>query len=877
VSVEDLKRGLILYFNFDAKPVEGKIPDLSGQKNDGLAAGIEWVADGHRGGSVSFGPKDSYITVPNNEGLNPTRMTMAAWIKTSCKDTVWRRIFDKGTGVGYDLTMGGGGDGGGPGNTKSFQGLFCLEVGPGGFDKSAIEVADGRWHWVVGTFDGSRLREYVDGQPLGGGTQGKGDPAPNVFALTIGANRSNPKDELGEVGASFNGMMDDVMMWNRALSAEEIHAFYLMRRTPADAEPAQLLAATGGLDTPANGTVGRNGKQAAKLGNEPPPPVQNLPRDPTGPWNQRVILAHSRDGLTWTVEGESVAEQASVPALFVGPDGRIILLFVDSSGRSRGNLGALVQNPSGAWERADTNLHGADPDVVRLTKNDFRAYTVNRDGSIQAFSSKDGLQWEPLGTAFQDDRHPDSTDPDVFQTNDGWVMLVSLGPKLLVCTSPDGLRFTAGKTLDFGGAVSGTVKVNGGWRTYFHVNPSPETGGKMEIRSAFTTNGRNWNIEAGVRVSPPRTGPASLGAASPSPLQSPAGTWLMAFTSFIQPPSSIAPSPATAPNPGQGDNAMASGNQTPVPVVETWRLAGIAIDLKHAPDTGSMVLSEVIALPDHRFRLYYGARKPEPEPGSPPLHGAMNIEYADSSDGSSWYYGGVAMASRPDPMDPEYEVGGPSFIRLPDGKLRMYYQASPQFSTDQPGMPPHFQLLSAVSVDGGKTFKREGTRISNSFYDPSSNMNGAAHGRVLKLKEGLYVAYLSGEQRVRNGTEEGVYLFTSVDGLKFSYSKKLYPGAHDPMVLQEGDAYRLYASDDLYDTVADSALMDSSKDGLTWGENKSRAIFLDRDGTRLKFGGMGDARIGDICGVMVNGKLRLFSSYKSVGESIAFYDLVTKK
>jgi hypothetical protein len=41
--------------------------------------------------------------------------------------------------------------------------------------------------------------------------------------LAIGENRSEPVEE---VGPAFNGMMDDVMIFNRALSAEEVRALY---------------------------------------------------------------------------------------------------------------------------------------------------------------------------------------------------------------------------------------------------------------------------------------------------------------------------------------------------------------------------------------------------------------------------------------------------------------------------------------------------------------------------------------------------------------------------------------------------------------------------------------------------------------------------
>ncbi len=237
VTLDDLKQGLILYYNFDTKPVNGKITDLSGHNNDGKATGIEWVPQGHRGGSVSFGKSDSYITVPNNDGLNPPRFTLAAWIKTNFKDYVWRRIFDKEFNVGYDLTMGGGGQEGVPGNLNNRQGQFSLEVAQGSAG-SGIEVTDGRWHLVVGTFDGAHIQLYVDGQPCGKGSAAKGNPAMNLNDLTIGANRSNPKAIFGEVDASFNGQMDDVMMYNRALSAAEVQALYNFRRTPADANSA---------------------------------------------------------------------------------------------------------------------------------------------------------------------------------------------------------------------------------------------------------------------------------------------------------------------------------------------------------------------------------------------------------------------------------------------------------------------------------------------------------------------------------------------------------------------------------------------------------------------------------------------------------------
>jgi hypothetical protein len=98
-----------------------------------------------------------------------------------------------------------------------------------------------------------------------------------------------------------------------------------------------------------------------------------------------------------------------------------------------------------------------------------------------------------------------------------------------------------------------------------------------------------------------------------------------------------------------------------------------------------------------------------------------------------------------------------------------------------------------VSDDGGKTFTREGLRIPDQFFDPSADLWQAAHGRIIKLKERGYVAILSTSTRTGGHMNNGVSLLTSDDGLKFSFSKVLYPEAHDPFVIQMGDMYRLYA------------------------------------------------------------------------------------
>jgi hypothetical protein len=66
----------------------------------------------------------------------------------------------------------------------------------------------------------------VDGQPQGNGLQWKkpGNVGTNDFNLVIGCNRSNLKET--DLGTSFRGLIDEPMMWNRALSPKEVAFLY---------------------------------------------------------------------------------------------------------------------------------------------------------------------------------------------------------------------------------------------------------------------------------------------------------------------------------------------------------------------------------------------------------------------------------------------------------------------------------------------------------------------------------------------------------------------------------------------------------------------------------------------------------------------------
>ena len=197
-----------------------------------------------KGGAAKFALNDSYITVPNNEELNPRRLTVAAWIKTSYSDRVWRRIFDKCFSKGFALSEGG--------DQKQWhhKGKLEWETGVvyGGLSQQSMD--DGQWHHVAATYDGLDAKVYMDGWLVGKPGHKAGEMPHTDYDLTIGANRSNPDGAGGEIGASFNGLMDDVMMFNRALSDEEIQTLLKSQGGVLGMQPAQPAPAAGNQNKP---------------------------------------------------------------------------------------------------------------------------------------------------------------------------------------------------------------------------------------------------------------------------------------------------------------------------------------------------------------------------------------------------------------------------------------------------------------------------------------------------------------------------------------------------------------------------------------------------------------------------------------------------
>lgn len=213
----DFPQGLVLHFNFDQLKADGVVADKTGHSN-GRAFGAKWTAMGKQGGACEFTSTNSYIMVANTPSLNPTQATFAVWFRTSKSDSLERFILDKRMDNGFALGIAGESKD----NGRKTRDKLCFVVS-NNFCLGDSAVTDGLWHHGAATYDGANLKLYVDGKLQKQVVSWCGEIPANTNELTIGMNRSNPPlQEKQEKDRSFEGALDDLMIFNHALPEAEI-------------------------------------------------------------------------------------------------------------------------------------------------------------------------------------------------------------------------------------------------------------------------------------------------------------------------------------------------------------------------------------------------------------------------------------------------------------------------------------------------------------------------------------------------------------------------------------------------------------------------------------------------------------------------------
>ena len=120
---------------------------------------------------------------------------------------------------------------------NNWRGLASMEMGPGEhFLLTKTRLIDGQWHHLVNTFDGTNDIFYVDGRLESRFHWNRpGRAGATDFDLVIGCKRSG-SPTADDFGKSFRGFIDEPMMWNRALSEQEVAYLFQSQNGPPAGE-----------------------------------------------------------------------------------------------------------------------------------------------------------------------------------------------------------------------------------------------------------------------------------------------------------------------------------------------------------------------------------------------------------------------------------------------------------------------------------------------------------------------------------------------------------------------------------------------------------------------------------------------------------------
>lgn len=275
-NTPSLSNGLVFYLPFDGKDISGTTAfDRSGQGNNGTLTNGPTKTIGKIGQALTFNGSNAYVAANSFAGASSPiasgDVTFSAWVNLSASHDAsassWKIIMETSDASStndillFFNTIG----------ALGADGALCLYVNSSpGYSACTTQVSwsSGIWQHVAGTYSGvNGAKVYVNGVQVGSnGTTGRGSTKATKF--TIGAHYP------GGSAGYFPGTIDEVRVYNRALSASEVSKLYLSGQAKINTPtPSPVTLSTGlvghwkfdkgsgtsAVDSSANGNTGTLG------------------------------------------------------------------------------------------------------------------------------------------------------------------------------------------------------------------------------------------------------------------------------------------------------------------------------------------------------------------------------------------------------------------------------------------------------------------------------------------------------------------------------------------------------------------------------------------------------------------------------------------
>jgi hypothetical protein len=198
--------GLVAAYSFN-EGTGTQVIDKSGNGNTGVITGATWTSSGRFGSALSFNGTSSWVTVTDSAVLDLKQsVTLEAWVYPK-SSTGWQAAVIKEQTGGLSYALYGNSDPGTPVGTIHTTNDVNLYGGSG--------LPLNTWSHLAVTYNGSVLKLYVNGT-LVNSQSVSGQMPVSTNVLRIGG------DSVW--GEYFNGLIDEVRVYNRALSAAQIAA-----------------------------------------------------------------------------------------------------------------------------------------------------------------------------------------------------------------------------------------------------------------------------------------------------------------------------------------------------------------------------------------------------------------------------------------------------------------------------------------------------------------------------------------------------------------------------------------------------------------------------------------------------------------------------
>ena len=194
--------GLVASYNFN-NTSGTSVADKSGNNNNGSLQGATWDAAGKYGQALSFNGTNALVSIPNSSSLSFTQgMTLEAWVNPAAIGG-WRDIIMKNQDIYYLEASSSAGP---PAFGGTYAGTYVS-----GVSNLPINV----WSHISATYDRTTMRLYINGVQVANRAQ-TGNIQTSTGALNIGGD--------SVFGQWFQGKIDEVRIYNRALSQSEIQS-----------------------------------------------------------------------------------------------------------------------------------------------------------------------------------------------------------------------------------------------------------------------------------------------------------------------------------------------------------------------------------------------------------------------------------------------------------------------------------------------------------------------------------------------------------------------------------------------------------------------------------------------------------------------------